>query len=210
MTTTKLKIDLNEGILEIEGSETFVKMIYTDFKANFIQETKPALVVKPMVQTKLKDKPTEPEPELTKPAVKPAPAPTESAPTELKPKTKKKPTISIPIYNLVDDLNLAGTKDYPSLTEFTDLKVPITNEERNLIFLYYLQNLRKMDEVTINHLYTCYKAVNIRAPFNIEHSLQTTAQQYGWIDIFKNGKINVTAKGKEYVEKYLPKKGVRK
>ena len=36
--TTKLKIDLVQGILEVEGSETFVKAIYRDFKVQFLGE----------------------------------------------------------------------------------------------------------------------------------------------------------------------------
>ena len=35
--TTRLKIDLSQGILEVEGSETFVKAIYNDFKAHFVK-----------------------------------------------------------------------------------------------------------------------------------------------------------------------------
>ena len=36
--TTKLKIDLSGGILEVEGSEAFVRAIYKDFKLHFIGE----------------------------------------------------------------------------------------------------------------------------------------------------------------------------
>ena len=36
--TTKLKIDLSQGILEVEGSETFVRAIYRDFKMQFLGE----------------------------------------------------------------------------------------------------------------------------------------------------------------------------
>ena len=33
--STKLKIDLTQGLLEVEGSESFVKIIYNDFKTHF-------------------------------------------------------------------------------------------------------------------------------------------------------------------------------
>ena len=36
--TTKLKIDLSEGVLEVEGTEAFVTAIYNDFKAHFVGE----------------------------------------------------------------------------------------------------------------------------------------------------------------------------
>ena len=46
---SKLKIDLSQGVLEVEGSESFVKTIYNDFKAHFIEEETPEEVepVKP-------------------------------------------------------------------------------------------------------------------------------------------------------------------
>ncbi len=228
--TTKLKIDLNEGILEVEGSETFVKMIYNDFKLYFTQDTKivplPKQITKPTpiqtsaprakvkskaasnIQVKANDSPPPPLPTVDSKTETPDPIEGEDS-VESKSKSKpakSKGVDSIPSYDLVNDLNLAGSKNYPSLVEFTDSKFPITNEERNLVFLYYLQDIRKIDNININHIYTCYKAVHIRAPLSIENSLQTTAQQYGWIDISKNGKVHVTTKGVEYVERQLPKK----
>ena len=32
MTSTKLKIDLSQGLIEVEGAEKFVMAVYTDFK----------------------------------------------------------------------------------------------------------------------------------------------------------------------------------
>ena len=47
MMTTKLKIDLSEGILEVEGSESFVKAIYNDFKAHFVDNETDEVILKP-------------------------------------------------------------------------------------------------------------------------------------------------------------------
>jgi hypothetical protein len=87
-----------------------------------------------------------------------------------------------------------------------DAKFPITNEERNLVFLYYLQHLLKEKAITKDHIYTCYKAAKIRVPMNLESSLKTTATQRRWIKMTKTGRLSTTPTGKLYVEKQLPKK----
>jgi hypothetical protein len=87
-----------------------------------------------------------------------------------------------------------------------DAKFPITNEERNLVILHYLKNVLGLELVTADHIYTCYKAANIRTPLNIEYSLEQTAAQRRWIKIDSSGRLTITSAGKNYVENQLPKK----
>jgi hypothetical protein len=193
--TTRLKIDLSQGILEVEGSESFVKIIYNDFKTHFAgikmpDERKPNRRAR---KTKAAAK-----------VVTPAPAP-EPVAEEIKAKpTPTKP--SPPAYGLIKDLSLTATDSRPSLVEFMDSKFPITNEERNIVFLYYLQHKLKLKSITLDHIYTCYRETKIRVPLNLENSLRLTAEQYSWITITKTGKMTLTSAGKSYVEKQLPKK----
>ena len=106
----------------------------------------------------------------------------------------------------MEDLELKATADHLSLVEFMDSKLPITNEERNLVFLYYLQYIIKHKPIKLDDVYTCYVTGRIRVPLNIEQSLQKTADSVNWIKITKNGSMNVTSEGKRYVEDQLPKK----
>lgn len=212
--TTKLKIDLTQGILEVEGSETFVKAIYRDFKTQFLGDeaveaetgnsTRPkrrrktndakAKAAPPAQPEKIDEPaPPAPKPEVpTQPAVPPEPTP-----------AKKRPSQT---YTYMEDLELKATADHLSLVEFMDSKLPITNEERNLVFLYYLQYIIKHKPIKLDDVYTCYVTGRIRVPLNIEQSLQKTADSVNWIKITKNGSMNVTAEGKRYVEEQLPKK----
>ena len=205
--TTKLKIDLSEGVLEVEGTEAFVTAIYNDFKAHFVGEeavddlfrptkirrsrtSKPAKLAKPKPKTApVKDVP---------PVEVPAPEPEEPAPKPEPPAAPPKP-----IYEFLENLDLSANKDQPALVEFMDAKFPITNEERNLVFVHYLQHIRKIKPVTIDHVYTCYRVAKIRVPVNIETSLHMAAN---WINISKTGNLTVSAAGKRYVENQLPKK----
>jgi hypothetical protein len=198
--TTRLKIDLSQGILEVEGSESFVKIIYNDFKTHFagietVEELKPARRTR---KTKPAAKAAAPEP-APKPVVKEVKA-------KPVPKKPSPPAAPPPAYTLIKDLKLGPTDSNPSLVEFMDSKFPITNEERNIVFLYYLQHTLKLKSIDLNHIYTCYRETKIRAPLNLENSLRITAEQHGWIRTTKTGKMTLTATGKRYVEKQLPKK----
>ena len=104
------------------------------------------------------------------------------------------------------DLELGAADGRPSLVEFMDAKFPITNEERNIVFLYYLQHTLKVKPITLDHVYTCYRQAKIRVPLNLENSLRMTADQRGWIRTTKTGAMTLTPAGKRYVEKQLPKK----
>ncbi len=207
--TTKLKIDLSQGILEVEGSETFVKAIYKDFKIQFLGEEtaeeetkKPARAGKRGKAAKSRAKPVpKPRPAQVKKPAKPAKTVVTPKPP---PKPKKSPPA--PSYTYVEDLELGATDDHLSLVEFMDSKLPITNEERNLVFLYYLQHVIKRKPIKIDDVYTCYRKGNIRAPLNLENSLKMTAEHENWIRITKIGNMSVTAAGKRYVDQQLPKK----
>jgi hypothetical protein len=219
--TTKLKIDLTQGVLEVEGSETFVKTIYTDFKNHFINENHVSTTETPSEESpsnpeprrskaprasRTKSQPVVEEmvalptaPETTAPLVETMPPP---ATAEAKSAKRKSLSATLP-HNLVPNLNLQAEKGRPALTEFTDLKFPITHEERILVFVYYLQEILKLDTITIDHITICYLEMKIRIPPNLQNSLEQTATGHGWIDL-NNGNLEITTAGRDYVEKRLP------
>ena len=215
--TTKLKIDLTGGVLEVEGSEAFVKAIYNDFKAHFIgDEAVTEELVKPRrgrrkatIKTKKATvseppQPVEPVPEPEADIVVEAPPAAVPEAIEIVPQPKE-PSFK-PSYTYLSGLDLTAADGRPSLVEYMDAKFPITNEERNLVFLYYLENMVSLKTVTIDHIYTCYRAAKIRAPLDLDGSLQSTIKQRHWIKMAKSGKLSVTSAGKTYVENQLPKK----
>ncbi|MEM7348336.1 MAG: hypothetical protein AAF485_29250, partial [Chloroflexota bacterium] len=186
-----------QGVLEVEGSETFVKTIYTDFKTHFVGiELDETALLPP--RRRRKSKPAPAATEETTPPV------SEAAPNATTSKSKSKPKSSP--YTYLKDLNLRATENHASLVEFMDSKFPLTNEERNIVFLYYLQNTLKLKPITADHIYTCYRAAKLRVPLSLDNSLQITLNGKGWIRMTKTGNITLTAAGKKYVEKQLPKK----
>ncbi len=218
--TTRLKIDLAQGVLEVEGSETFVKAIYSDFKAHFIEPNVTAEELALVVKSKRGRKPkaseapegllaiAPPSESASLPSPQPPPMVVQPVPAKVEPQSDLEPKLvhPVPTYKFIEDLHLEAAEGHPALVEFMDAKLPITNEERNLVFLYYLQYTLKIRPITLDHVYTCYRGAKIRAPLNMENSLRITAEQHSWIKTTQNGNFSVTPEGKQYVEKQLPKK----
>jgi hypothetical protein len=198
--TTKLKIDLTQGILEVEGSETFVKAIYSDFKLHFIGEDAGVALGSPPESRRRRTSRAKALPAM------PASSPPEGQQPADEEAASKAEMPAKSGYKVVQTLQLSGGDGTPSLVEFMDAKFPITNEERNLVFVYYLQHLLKAKGITGDHVFTCYKQAKIRVPANLASSLQTTVTQRRWIKMTKTGRLSVTPGGKLYVEKQLPKK----
>jgi hypothetical protein len=177
---TKLKINLSEGLLEVEGSESFVNTIYEDFKGNLLQ-SKP---IKPK------------EPKATS-------NPTTEAKTEIKKhtansnqKTKKK--FKAKKQSIVTDLNLRP-KDGKSLDDFiSELNVK-TNLERNVAFLYYLIHELNISGIELDHVYTCYRHLKVRVPAAFYQSVADTGVK-GWIDSSNTEDLTLTSIGLNYVE----------
>lgn len=178
---TKLRIDISQGFLEVEGSEAFVREIYGDFKDKISELAQ-------VTQKKTK------APQVSEP---------EEPPTrKSKARTQRRETLTI-----VKDLNLAAQDDKPSLKDFYSRYSVSNNFERNLIFVYYLQNFAKVTSITNNHVFTCYRNVNVRIPGAFNQSLWDTGSKKGWIDTGSLDDIKLTTHGINYIEYEITKVG---
>lgn len=178
---TKLRIDLSQGIIEVEGSEAFVRELYNDYKERISKPT-------PVTPKKTDEKP---EAKVE-----------EQAPRRGKPRQPKKETLSI-----VKELNLAGQGDKPSLKDFFSKYNVVSNLERNLIFVYYLQNVAQEKPITSNHIFTCYRNTNVKIPGAFIQILRDTASKKGWIDTSSLDDIGLTTQGINHVEYEMTKVG---
>src|SRR6185436_4855839 len=142
---SKLKIDLSQGVLEVEGSESFVKTIYNDFKAHFIEDevaeaVEPAKPIKTRrtktprasKSTGTRTKPgsktgaSQPEVHVEEPVVEPVPEVVDADfLVEEKPSSETKTSPTKPAYTYLTDLALGAANGRPSLVEFMDTKFPI-------------------------------------------------------------------------------------
>lgn len=109
MQETKLKIDINQGLLEVEGSEELVREIYSDFKD--ILKTRPPSV--PSSANAMDDS-----------SMTPSDQPSIKVKSSLKAKSKPKPKTkgaSDTTGALLKDLNLMNDGSAESLRDFLSL-----------------------------------------------------------------------------------------
>lgn len=185
---TKLRIDFHEGILEVEGEETFVKMVYQDYKDKFNFDAK----------SQSKHQATEQKftnqsgKDVNRESVKKSP----------KPKNRIKES-----YAIVKDLDLSPKGGKQSLRDFYKEKFtgPAPAMEINAVFVYYLQKIAGITNITLSHIYTCYKDAGARVPAALRQSLLDTSHRKGWVDTSSFEKLVIATQGENFVEHDLPK-----
>jgi len=184
----RIKIDLSQGVLEVEGEEGFLKEIYEDFKSRVSIAT---------------------DSKATHPAIEAETAASENKnkPTKSKIKTgARKET-----YSFVKDLNLRGDgKSIDSLKDFYTKKLPSSAMETTTVFIYYLCSVLKINNVGLDHLYTCYKEVGQKVPAALRQNLLDTAHRKGTIDTSSLDNVTLTTRGENMVELDLPPKEKKK
>jgi hypothetical protein len=183
---TKLRIDFQSGILEVEGEESFVKTVYQDYKDKFSLEP-------------VKHKVTPQELPLKSVEV-------DSENTQKKASQKKiRGRAARESFLIVKDLDLSSNGGKKSLRDFYKEKAPSVAMENNAVFVYYLQKIAGVRNITSSHVYSCYKNVEARVPTALRQSLLDTSHRKGWIDTASMEDIKIATPGENYVEQDLPK-----
>ncbi len=188
---TKLKIDLKNGLLEVEGEDALVREIYKDYKdvlAHVISR----------------------QPETTQHVID-TPSPTEelNAPKENKKinKTSKSSRSKVmESYKILGDLNLTPPEK-KSLKDFIAEKSPSeAGGEMTTVMVHYLQKTLGIENVSLNHIYTCYKNAEKKVPVSLKANVSDIQRRKGWLNTADTDKIRVTTSGENLVEHELPKK----
>jgi hypothetical protein len=174
----RLNINLQTGIIEVDGDDQLVREVYADYKAGLFANSK----VQPAAQ-KIDSKVSSKNP----------------AETGNDRSQKKGPRRSSG-FTLVNDLDLK------TLREFFQAKKPTNGFEKNVIFVYYLQQTLGMKNgITADHVYTCYKSVGEKFPAALRQNLIDTARRKGWIDTRDTNNIRLSTIGENLVEHDLPR-----
>jgi hypothetical protein len=115
--------------------------------------------------------------------------------------SKSKPTS----LSLLKDLNLKpqGKK---SFMEFAAAKQPSSHYEKCLVAAYYLRTILGIDQISADHVFTCFKVAGWRVPADLKNTMQVAASTRGWLDTKSVTDIKVTIHGDNYVEHDLPAK----
>jgi len=90
-----------------------------------------------------------------------------------------------------------------SLDDFYKKFKVVSNQERNLIFIYYLQEVMKEPAITISHVFSCYKHLRLKIP-SFPQTLTDTKHLKGWIETANFNELRVTRNGSNYLEHDKP------
>jgi hypothetical protein len=190
---TRLSINIKEGTLEVEGEESFVRQVYTDFKEQVASHSSPPASAPPA---------SSPQKELSSNE-------DSMKSTVKKQQRKSRGTKSKDSLSIVKDLDLSAKSNPQSLRDFYAKKSPTPTStsamEKNAIFVYYLQMIAKIDAITLDHVYSCYKDVSVKYPSALRQSLKDTAFHKGYIDTASFDSIKLATPGENFVEHDLPK-----
>jgi hypothetical protein len=91
-----------------------------------------------------------------------------------------------------------------SLREFYTKYKASSNMENNLIFNYYLQEILALNDISINHIYSCYRHLGLKIP-QFPQTLADTKARKGWIESANSSDLKVTREGINYLEHEMAK-----
>lgn len=175
---TKIKIDIVNGFLEVEGEEQFVRDIYSEYKEVFKQGVK---IPKGTINS------------------------TQTGKKSVKKSVGKKSVKKIKeSHSIVKDLNLRP-ENKESFLDFVALKKPSKfANEFNAVAIYYLTKELGLKSINSDHVYTCYKTAKRIVPIALNQSLRDTSSSKRWIDVSKANDIEITTAGENFVDYELP------
>jgi hypothetical protein len=104
---------------------------------------------------------------------------------------------------IVRDLSL-HPKDRPPFADFVAEKKPRNHPEKQVVSVYWLSKVAGVENVSADHVNTCYVGMQWKRPADFDNSLQVTSGRKGWIDTSDGSNIVVTVPGEDYVDHDLP------
>jgi hypothetical protein len=186
--STKLVINLREGIVQFQGSEEFVRGIYNDFKER---------VVKPLILSPDQDQILTSESRAAAPRL--TQNPRRTAKDLAAEGARSKVGSFKPMFN--SNLNLAG------LSTFYAKLAPTKHSEKILAFAVYLRDELKIAPCSVNDIYTCYFTLKsqTKIPEAFAQAFKDTKSRTHFIDYETLSEIRVTIAGENHFNEMTKK-----
>jgi len=179
----RFTINVREGMVELEGKESFVDKHLEKFQEIFKIAVKEAIArgVEQSLELKAQsvqaalpaelEKNKEPSPIIGEPL----PQPHKSGGASIKHSTR--PTIMIhPV-----PVDLKANENKIGLREFYADKKPANHYEKTAVFVYYLTKFNNQQEVKFGEILSCYDEVNEKKP-SIADIVKNSIRYKGWLD----------------------------
>lgn len=193
--TAKLRINISQGVLDIEGDPDLVREIYADFKDQLLSKATFA----------------SPAP----PPVPPAPPGDADAGSSAASKPKAKRRVAPKKKTNGDEGGSGVLPDSPKLDKNLDTSAlgafygqfaPKNNAEKILIFLKFMTETLNIDSPNTDQVYTCFKATGEKIPKAFAQAFYDTSSKHGYIDFRTSTDMPVTIAGDNHFNHTLKKK----
>jgi hypothetical protein len=196
--TTKLHINISQGIIDVEGDPDLVRAIYDDFKEQLLD----ALKQVPPASAAPAPPPTPPENGETASEASSKPKPKRRTPA--KKKTNGDESSSGVV---ADSPKLDKNLDTSGLGAFYGKYAPKNNAEKILIFLKFMVNDLSLETPNTDQVYTCFKATGEKIPKAFAQAFYDTSTKFGYIDFRSSTDLPITIAGDNHFNHSLKKKG---
>ena len=109
----------------------------------------------------------------------------------------------------VHDINFrpAGKE---ALGDFAASKAPVSFYEKNLVIVYYLEDILEIAPISVGHVLAGYQECGWKSPSDPENSITKTASRKGWLDTSDRTAIRLVHGGRNTVEHDKPIKKDKK
>jgi hypothetical protein len=202
VSEARFTINVKEGVVELEGKESFVDKHLEKFEEIFKIAVKEAIARGADASSVFKD-PMIP----TLPSREPAAQPVEVPDQKEKPSntTRHAPRTVPTIHPIPVDLK-AG-EDKVGLRDFYAEKKPTNHYEKVAVFAYYLNKFNKLPEVKFGEILSCYEEVNEKKP-SILDIVKNSLRYKGWLEQgSEKYSARLTISGENFVKFDLPSQG---
>lgn len=218
---TKFRINLKEGLFELEGNETFVDKHLEKFEEIFKiaikeviinnKESLPKLDLDDMLTSNnhisLESFPSDSDKIHIVKKKDVGTASTLDVHSEVPISSKNTkhsiPKISINLPPLPVDLKANEVK--PGLREFYKDKKPSNHYEKSTLFVYYLTKYNKQNEIKFGEILSCYEEINEKKP-SVVDIVKNSIRYKGWLEPgSEKYSARLTISGENYIKFDLPK-----
>jgi len=217
---TKFRINLREGLFELEGNEVFVDKHLEKFEEIF------KMAIKEVIINNKEGLPALSKEEIIAPAhstldsfsaednrvhiIKQKPSHF-SSDINLRPEVplggkNSKHTISKVSINIPPlPVDLKANEEKPGLREFFKDKKPANHYEKCTLFVYYITKFNKQIEVKYGEILSCYEEINEKKP-SIVDIVKNSIRYKGWLESGgEKYSARLTISGENFIKFDLPK-----
>lgn len=93
----------------------------------------------------------------------------------------------------------------PSVKQFVEQKKPVKQGELLVALVYYMEQIAKVEAITLSHVYTAIKTIGQKPPASLRERLKDEKSRANRLDTADSNNIKTTRTGRDFVDHDLPR-----